>query len=298
MTWLQISVELPGEDPQRLAASLEAAGALAVTFESGDRDALYEPPPGETPLWARTRVVGLFAGDTQVAAVRGALTRSLGRPGLEVRVAPLPDQDWERAWLCDFHPMRFGARLWVCPGGACAPDPGAVTVSLDPGLAFGTGTHPSTALCLEWLDGADLSGRAFVDYGCGSGILAIAAAKLGAAPVWAVDHDPQALQATEANAVRNGVSAKVRVYAPADREPAGPAHGAVRVLVANILAGPLEALAGRFADHLAPGGTVVLAGILAEQAHGVMRAYEHWFTMEHRRSREEWALLVGCRREG
>ncbi len=207
MPWLQISVELPDEDPQRLAASLEAAGALAVTFEAGDRDALYEPPPGETPLWARTRVVGLFAGDTQVAAVRGVLTRSLGRPGLEVRVAPLPDQDWERAWLRDFHPIRFGARLWVCPGGACAPDPDAVTVSLDPGLAFGTGTHPSTALCLEWLDGADLAGRAFVDYGCGSGILAIAAVKLGAAPVWAVDYDPQALQASEANAARHGPGA-------------------------------------------------------------------------------------------
>jgi ribosomal protein L11 methyltransferase len=115
--------------------------------------------------------------------------------------------------------------------------------------------------------------------------------------VWAVDYDPQALQASEANAARNGVSAKVRVCAPADREPAGPARGTVRVLVANILAGPLQTLAGRFAEHLAPGGTVVLAGILAEQVHGVMRAYEHWFTMEHRRSREEWALLVGCRRE-
>ncbi len=293
MPWLQISVDLPDEDPQRLGAALEAAGAVAVTFEAGVADPLYEPPPGETPLWARTRVVGLFAAGTEVGAVRAALARALDGREPGIRAVPLPDRDWERAWLADFHPMRFGRRLWVCPGGARAPDPAAVTVVLDPGLAFGTGTHPSTALCLEWLDGADLRARALIDYGCGSGILAIAAARLGAAPVWAVDHDPQALQASAANAARNGVRETVRVCAPDD---VSAADIAADRLVANILARPLQTLAERFARLVVPGGEIALAGILDTQADDVMRAYEAWFTMGPRRRREEWVLLTGRRR--
>lgn len=296
MPWLQISVDLPGEDPQRVAAALEGAGAQAVTFEAGAPDALYEPPPGATPLWGHTRVTGLFGSETAVEAVRRALAQALGRAEIQVHATALPDRNWERAWLRDFHPMRFGARLWVCPGGTQAPDPAAVTIALDPGLAFGTGTHPSTALCLEWLDGAPLAGRALVDYGCGSGILAIAAAKLGAAPVWAVDHDPQALLATRENAARNGVAAGVRVCPPDELEAAGAARGSIAVLVANILARPLQALAGRFAECLPAGGTVVLAGILDEQVDGVMRAYRRWFTMGRPCGREGWALLVGHRR--
>jgi ribosomal protein L11 methyltransferase len=202
----------------------------------------------------------------------------------------LADQAWERVWLEDFRPMRFGRRLWVCPGGLPAGDADAIRIELDPGLAFGTGTHPTTALCLEWLDGQDLAGCSVVDYGCGSGILAVAAAKLGAAHVVAMDIDPQALIATRENALRNRVAGTLTVTG----EPALAPRSA-DVLLANILAGPLVELAPRFAEALVPGGRLALSGLLPEQADAVTAAYRPWFHIETTTTRDGWVLLSARR---
>jgi ribosomal protein L11 methyltransferase len=202
---------------------------------------------------------------------------------------------WEREWLKDFHPMRFGQRLWICPGGQRpALDPAAAApclIELDPGLAFGTGTHPTTALCLEWLDGATLQDRFVVDYGCGSGVLAIAALKLGACAALAIDIDPQALLATRENAARNDVSERLIVGGP-DEAQRAPAE----VLLANILAEPLLELAPALAERVAAGGAVVLSGILQRQAAPVASRYAAWFDMRPATVRDDWALLYGVRR--
>jgi ribosomal protein L11 methyltransferase len=207
----------------------------------------------------------------------------------------IADRAWEREWLKDFHPMRFGRRLWICPGGQRPQlDESAeehCLIELDPGLAFGTGTHPTTALCLEWLDSAPLDGKSVVDYGCGSGVLAIAALKLGAAAALAIDIDPQALLATRDNAARNHVSERLTVAGPDE----APRRQAV-ILLANILAEPLLELAPSFGERVAPGGSVVLSGILRSQAAPVASRYAAWFDMRPATVRDDWALLHGVRR--
>jgi ribosomal protein L11 methyltransferase len=241
-------------------------------------------------LWPTVVVKALFDASADAAAIAGALESALpGGPAPRVEV--VPDKAWEREWLRDFRPMRFGRRLWVCPGGLPAGDPDAIRVELDPGLAFGTGTHPTTALCLEWLDAQELGGTTVVDYGCGSGILAIAAARLGAGPVRAVDIDPQAVIATLDNAARNRVGGVIE----ATSDPSLAAGGA-DVLVANILAGPLVELAPRFADALAPGGRIALSGLLREQADAVTAAYRPCFHIGPAMERDGWVLLAGHRR--
>jgi ribosomal protein L11 methyltransferase len=200
----------------------------------------------------------------------------------------LEDQVWERVWLEHFHPMQFGRRLWICPAGQRPAAQNAVIVELDPGLAFGTGTHPTTALCLEWLEGSDLAGNNLIDYGCGSGILAIAALRLGAANAIAVDHDPQALEATRDNAIKNGVHERLTVHLPADA-PRQPSD----LLVANILAGPLIELAPRLCGLLKPGGRFALSGILADQGAAVAAAYAPFATLGPRHQRDDWILLHG-----
>jgi ribosomal protein L11 methyltransferase len=270
MPWLQAHVLTDAGHAESIEAVLEALGALSVTLGDAADDPVLEPAPGETPLWRSTVVTGLFedgAGIERLAArVAGALDGALR---CAVRVEPLADQVWERAWLEHFRPMRFGSRLWVVPGGQAVDlAPGDVAVELDPGLAFGTGTHPSTALCLEWLAEQDLAGRDVVDYGCGSGILAVAALKLGARRAVAVDHDPQALLATRENAARNGVADRLVVRSDRDPLP-GPAP----FVVANILAGTLIGLAPQIASLVASGGRLALAGILADQADGVIAGY-------------------------
>ena len=207
------------------------------------------------------------------------------------RIEQLEDRDWAREWLKDFKPMRFGTRLWICPTAYTPPEPDAVNLSLDPGLAFGTGTHATTALCLEWLDGHDLRDRLVVDYGCGSGILAIAAARLGAREVWAVDNDPQALVASRDNAARNGVMDRLHICLP----PAFPALQA-DVLLANILAGPLVSLAQLFAACLRPGGRLVLSGILKTQEPDIRRAYQADFAELEVASKDDWIRVSGIRR--
>ncbi len=293
MPWLQLTLETSPEDAERIADGLSELGASAVTLQDGADQPLYEPPPGATPLWSDTRVIGLFAADCDPQAITAQLSERLALDPLPPwRVAPLEDKDWERAWMDRFQPMRFGERLWIVPSWHAAVDEAAVNILLDPGLAFGTGTHPTTALCLEWLDAHGAAHDEVIDYGCGSGILAVAALKLGAGHVWAVDNDPQALIASRDNARKNGVENRLDVVAP----EALPALQ-TPLLLANILAQPLMSLAETFADHVAPGGHVVLSGILAEQADEVAAHYRPWFDMDPAVQREEWVRLSGTRRD-
>jgi ribosomal protein L11 methyltransferase len=291
--WLQLEFPLGELDAERVQDALEALGALAVTLADAADDPIYEPPPGATPLWQRSRVTALFDAATDRAALREALSATLEVPLPAHRFTVLADRDWEREWLKDFKPMRFGARLWVVPTAFQAPEPGAVNLILDPGLAFGTGTHPTTALCLEWLDdhAQTLAGKRVLDFGCGSGILAIAAALLGAREVEALDLDPQALLATEENAARNGVAARIQVALP-EAGSVGPFD----LLVANILSGPLIDLAPVLMARLGPGAPFALSGILAAQAAEVAAAYAPFAAMSPPVARGDWVRLDGLRR--
>ena len=289
---LQLTFDVGSADPAPIEEALTLLGATSVTLEDAADNPVLEPAPGETPLWPTIRIRALFQADADRGAIEAGLVELLPAT-TTLCFELLEDRLWEREWLRDFHPMRFGRRLWVCPDGQAAGDAQAVRVALDPGLAFGTGTHPTTALCLEWLDGSELAGCRVVDYGCGSGILAIAALKLGAAEVLAFDIDPQARLATRDNAVRNGVADRLTVAATAPHEPAS-----CDALVANILAGPLTELAGRFATLLQPGGRIALSGVLAEQAETVAAAYGRWFMIDATTVRDGWALLSGSRVSG
>ena len=289
MPHLQLTIDLGPRDPAPYEDALFELGAVSVTLQDAADDPVLEPGPGETPLWPTVIVKALFESTTDPAALERALAEALPG-GPPPRFETLADQAWERVWLKNFRPMRFGRRLWVCPGGLTAGDADAIRIELDPGLAFGTGTHPTTALCLEWLDSQDLAGCSVVDYGCGSGILAIAAAKLGAVHVRAVDLDPQALIATRDNAVRNGVAGRLTITG----DPALVPRSA-DVLLANILAGPLVELAPRFATALGSGGRLALSGLLPEQADAVTAAYRPWFHIESNMTRDGWVLLSGTR---
>lgn len=292
MPWLQLTIESSPADAERISDALGGLGATAVTLQDGADQPLYEPPPGETPLWSATRVIGLFAAEADMAAITTQLAAQLKMDELPAwRVSPLEDKDWEREWMDNFQPMRFGKRLWVVPSWHTAPDHDAINILLDPGLAFGTGTHPTTALCLQWLDEHGAGHPEVIDYGCGSGILAVAALKLGAGHAWAVDNDPQALIASRNNAAKNAVTARLDAIAPA-RLPEQP----VPLLLANILAQPLLELAEKFASLVEPGGHIVLSGILEHQAADISRHYAQWFDMDPAAQQEEWIRLSGRRK--
>lgn len=292
MAWLQVTVTTSREDAPLIEAALENAGALALTLGDAGDDSLLEPSPGATPLWPALRITALFGDEPQTRSSTEKLLDSfagvLFGPATFER---LEDQPWERAWLDDFAPARFGRRLWVCPRGQAPHTDDAVIVTLDPGLAFGTGRHPSTAMCLRWLDGEQVAGANLIDYGCGSGILALAALRLGATRAVAVDHDPQALEATAANAAENGVADRLVAYAP-EHLPALK----VDLVLANILAGPLIELAPRLRELVRPGGRLVLSGLLREQIGAVATAYRPYFELGPPQTEEEWALLAGHRR--
>jgi len=291
MTWLQISLVVGRDSVPLIEAALENSGALAVTLGDAANEPQLEPPPGATPLWNQVRLTALYPDEPQALASALAVSRSLAdHLGARPRIERLQDRVWERAWLDDFAPARFGRRLWVCPKGQSARDPDAVVVELDPGLAFGTGRHPTTALCLRWLDGVDLAGKTIIDYGCGSGILAIAALRLGAGHAVAVDRDPQALEATQANAEHNGVADRLRPCLP-EEVPETPAD----LLPANILAGPLVALAARLAALVRAGGHIALSGILRDQGAQITAAYAPWFNLDPPRTMGEWIFLSGRR---
>jgi len=286
---LQLTLDIGSRDPAPFEDALFELGAVSVTLEDAADDPVLEPAPGETPLWPTVIVKAVFGQEADTDVLAACLAQALPDAPAP-RFETLPDKAWEREWLKDFRPMRFGRRLWVCPGGMPTGAPDAIRIELDPGLAFGTGTHPTTALCLEWLDAQEIAGREVVDYGCGSGILAIAAAKLGAGSVRAMDIDPQALIATRDNAQRNAVAARLDVTSDPSLAPAG-----TDVLLANILARPLVELAPRFARAVRPGGQLALSGLLLEQAETVTAAYRPWFDIATTATRDGWALLAGRR---
>lgn len=271
MPWFELSLSVGRAAVPAAEAALEAAGALSITLQDHADNPVLEPGPGTTPLWPVVQVRGLFEHGTDRAAVIRVLQEVLGlsHPG-RIDWLEVGERDWERAWMDRFRPMRFGRRLWVVPSGMTIPPaPENVEILLDPGLAFGTGTHPTTAMCLRWLDANDVAGKRVVDFGCGSGILAIASALLGAREIIAVDNDPQALEATAANAARNVVGERIHCRLPGDFSVAD-----ADIVLANILAGPLVELAPVLAGCAAPGACIVLSGLLEEQLDRVAAAYE------------------------
>jgi ribosomal protein L11 methyltransferase len=303
MPFLELTLPCREADHARLEHALEDIGALSVTMmdahaEAPDEQAIFEPGVGEQPLWHEMTVTALFEAGANPRALLDALAAFDDELDLsQASFREVADQDWERAWLDQYRPMRFGRRLWITPWNLEPEDAGddAVIVRLDPGLAFGTGTHPTTALCLEWLDAlADagvLQDRDVLDFGCGSGILAIAALKLGAARAVGVDNDPQALTASRDNAERNGVGDRLEVFLP-DREPIAR----YPIVVANILASALDALAPRLAERVAAGGRIALSGILAGQEPELLARYSEWFEPLQVAQREDWIRIDGHRR--
>lgn len=299
MPWMELQLTIDTATQPRAEAALETLGALSLTLMDADADtpdeaAIFEPGVGETPLWKSLTLLALFGADADRPALVQALQAAL--PNLapdRIRFRDVADQDWERAWMDRYQPMRFGRRLWIYPWNIEPPeddDDTRVVVRLDPGLAFGTGTHPTTALCLEWLDGLDLHGKQAIDYGCGSGVLAIAALKLGAAGAVGIDNDPQALTASRENARRNGVAECLAL-----RAPAALAHDArCDVLVANILSGPLHQLAPHFAGLCRPGAAFALSGILAGQETELLQRYgDCGFTALHTTRHDDWLRIDG-----
>lgn len=291
--WLSITVQTLARYEERLSSALEDLGALAITLLDARDQPIYEPPPGKTPLWNRLTVQALFPGTADARALLFAL--SALQPGLDLaraRVGHLDERDWQRAWMDDFRPMRFGRSLWIVPSGheqpAAAGDDGAVVLHLDPGLAFGSGSHATTALCLAWLDGVRPHGLRVLDFGCGSGVLAVAAARLGADTVIAVDNDPQALTATADNAAANQVAGQVQVVAAGDWQPAGDCD----VVVANILANTLVALAPRLVAAMRPGGLLALSGVLPGQGDEVAAAYADLGIELAAHAHDGWLLLA------
>lgn len=291
MPFHQLVIDLGGADPGPVEQACRKLGAIAVSLADAGDHPLLEPEPGATPLWPEVRLTALFEQSADPRHCAAVLTAVLGLPDDAVRIEHVADRPWEREWLRDFRPMRFGGRLWVCPGGQRAPAADAAVLELDPGLAFGTGTHATTALCLEWLDGHALAGRRVLDYGCGSGILALAALRLGAASATAFDTDPQALTATHGNARRNALADRLAVA-----ETPAAIRGPYDVVLANILAGPLVSLAPVLAGHCAAGGMIVLAGLLEAQAPEVAAAYGPWFDIAAAARRDGWTMLAGRRR--
>lgn len=291
MNWLQLVIELGRAELPGAEDACIALGAIALSLADAGDEPLLEPPPGATPLWREIRLRALFNETAEPGLLSATLAAVLGLPATAIRIERVADRAWEREWLKDFRPMRFGQRLWVCPAGQRPEPADAIVLELDPGLAFGTGTHATTALCLEWLDEQAPGGTRVLDYGCGSGILALAALRLGATAATAFDIDPQALLATRENATKNGLSERIAILGEADA-----IKGAFDVVLANILAGPLIALAPYLAAHCRPGGVLALAGLLEDQAAEVAEAYRPWFDIETAARREGWTLLAGCRR--
>ncbi|ALN63111.1 ribosomal protein L11 methyltransferase [Lysobacter antibioticus] len=305
MPFLELTLRCSEAEQPRYEAALDDVGSLAVTMldadaDTGNEHAILEPGVGETPLWQSIVLSALFPHDADALVILAALESF--DPGLEwtqVRFRQVEDQDWERAWMDQYEPLQFGRRTWIVPwnhelpAGADAAD--AAVVRLDPGLAFGSGTHPTTSLCLQWLDAlADegaLADRSVLDFGCGSGILALAALKLGAAHAVGVDNDPQAVIATHDNAERNEVAERIEVHLPQD-EPAAT----YPVVVANILASALVALADTLAARVAPGGRIALSGILAGQEDEVLARYAADFEQLRADRLEDWMRVTGVRR--
>jgi len=291
-TWLQAALDCPQTAVAAVEEALERLGALVTWTQAADDEEILEPEPGATPLWSAVRLTALLPPDT----LRERITAAF--PGIPVHFEIVADRDWDAEWRRSLKPLRFGQHLWVCPDGQDCPDPAGISLRLEPGLAFGTGTHPTTAMCLTWLDGLALDGQSLeglrvLDYGCGSGILAIAALALGARSTVAVDIDPQALIATRDNASRNGCAALLTCGLPADLLPESRSE-TFDVLVANILSGPLVRLAPELRRFAGPGTRVALSGILADQATEVIAAFRPWVALVVAEQQGGWVLLAGA----
>ncbi|WP_251978509.1 50S ribosomal protein L11 methyltransferase [Salinicola avicenniae] len=297
MAWLQLKAHIAPEQAEWLEELLLAEGASAITLQDAHDEPVFEPDRGTTPLWRETVLTGLYDDLNDVEAMIERVRRTWAahqpeEPAPQIDYELLADRDWEREWMDGFEPLRMGERLWIVPSWHQAPDPEAVNLLLDPGLAFGTGTHPTTALCLGWLDGQDLDQRHVLDYGCGSGILAIAALKLGADTAVGVDIDPQALQASRDNAERNAIDEAQLIL----DYPEKLGQGRFDVVVANILAAPLIELAADIAGRVAPGSLIALSGILSAQADSVLDAYRaQGLYMDEPVEKDGWILLTGRR---
>ena len=299
MSWLELSLTLHAKQQEQIELALEDLGALSITLRDADADtpderAIFEPGVGELPLWNEIVLQALFDGGTDRSGLVHALHELVPELAPErIAFREVEDQDWTRAWMDTYQPMQFGARLWIYPStvAPAADDAGKVIVHLDPGLAFGTGTHPTTALCLEWLDATAIANKTLIDFGCGSGVLAVAALKLGAARAIGVDNDPQAIEASRVNAERNGVAEKVELYLPQDFP-----EMRADILIANILAGPLGDLAAQFAACVEPGGLLALSGILQGQENELLARYAQWFDDLAVATREDWVRITGKRR--
>lgn len=293
MSWLQLRLAITPDQAERLEDELLELGAVSVTFMDAEDQPIFEPDLGTTPLWSNTHLLALFEADTDSQSLIQHL-KLLHQGELPAHeLEQIEDQDWERSWMDNFHPMRFGQRLWIVPSWHAAPEPEAVNLLLDPGLAFGTGTHPTTALCLQWLDGQQLENKQVIDFGCGSGILAIAALLLGASHALGTDIDVQALEASRDNAQRNQiVDESFSLYLPQDM-PQEPAD----VVVANILAGPLVSLAPQLASLVLPGGLIALSGILAEQTEDILTAYAGHFDLDPVAEQDGWIRVSGRRKQ-
>jgi ribosomal protein L11 methyltransferase len=292
--WQEWALETHSPLVESLEEWLFDHGALAVSLEDNANEPLLEPGPGETPLWQNVVLKALFAGDADLSSIKAVLPRTLLAENSKSEVSRLEDREWTRVWMDDFAPIQMGPRLWVCPSWAVPPDEALVNVMLDPGLAFGTGTHATTAMCLGALDAAVSGGESVVDYGCGSGILAIAALKLGASKALGVDNDPQALAASRDNAARNQISTdQFDVVMPEDDMLLAWSNAA-SVVVANILAGPLLSLAHDLIELTAPGGRLLLTGVLEDQAAKLIEHYEH-VSLDVIDRRDGWVLLSGVK---
>lgn len=297
MAWIQITVGTNQDFAEIYSEYFTLAGAVAITLHDTKDNPLFEPAPNTTPLWQETTLVGLFDAHADMVSVKKFLKKHLDNQTFQtLKIDPLEEKDWIRAGIAEWQPMRFGKKLMICPSWSENPDPTAITLMLDPGLAFGTGTHATTRLCLEWLDQHPPMGATVVDYGCGSGILGIAALKLGAQFVYAVDNDPQALLSTQNNAKNNGLSEKnILTLLPtalnnALQKSTTPPKKA-NLILANILANPLITLAPIFAELVEVGGMIVLSGFLENQIESVFEAYQPWFKMLETDTIDGWVRL-------
>ena len=290
MPWIQLVLESDKRSHDKAEQALLDAGALSVTFKDAEDNPVLEPAPGETPLWEKLILTGLFDANINTEQLQQQIQDQLGKE-TALRIEALEDKDWVRAWMDNYQPMQFGSRLWVCPKHLSPPDANAVNLMLDPGLAFGTGTHPTTALCLKWLDNNALENKTVLDFGCGSGVLAIAALMLGAQHCDAVDIDPQALEASLENARENQVAEKLAVMKPEALD-----KKTYDIVLANILAGPLVELAPLLAGYTRPSGSIVLSGILETQAENILSCYQEWFELEAPVVQDEWIRICGTRK--
>ncbi|HRF72563.1 MAG TPA: 50S ribosomal protein L11 methyltransferase [Accumulibacter sp.] len=295
MPWLSLSIQTDGAHAEALADALLAEGAMAASIEDADAGTPDETPqfgePGSIarPGWERSRVVALVTLDTDASRLVSVCAATAGLDEVpDYTREEIADQDWVRVTQAQFEPIRVSERLWIVPSWHQAPDPGAIVLVLDPGMAFGTGSHPTTRLCLEWLERCVAPGQSVLDYGCGSGILAIAAARLGATEVLGVDIDPQAVSASISNAERNRVGAR---FQNAERALAGQFD----IVVANILANPLKVLAPAICAHVRPGGSLALSGILCEQADELIAAYASFLPLRVADTRDGWVCLAGVK---